>query len=85
MGIDEAWTHVEDYETRLGGSGEIVARRANQARCWLWQEVGDTLLEKLRAHPDVGVILAGQEGQVVKGMTTPTAAARRVLRAFLGQ
>ena len=85
MGVAEAWTHVEDYETRLGSSGEIAARRAYQARCWLWQEVGDTLLEQLRAHPDVKAILAGHEGQVVKGTTTPTAAARRVLRAFLGQ
>ena len=84
MGIDEAWTHVEDYETTLGDSGEIAQRRAEQARSWLWSEVGDTLLERLKAHPDVRSVLSGLEDQVVHGTTTPAAAARRVLQAFLG-
>ena len=84
LGIDEAWTHVEDYETTLSDSGEIAQRRAEQARSWLWSEVGDTLLERLKAHPDVRSVLSGLEDQVVHGTTTPAAAARRVLQAFLG-
>jgi len=84
-GIDEAWTHVEDYEMTLGNSGEIAERRIEQAKTWLWSEVGDTLLERLKAHPDVQSILTRLENQVVTGKTTPAAAARRVLRAFLGQ
>lgn len=85
MGIDEAWTHVEDYETKLGASGEIAGSRAAQARSWLWSELGDTLLERLKAQPDVRAMLAGLEEQVVQGATTPAAAARRVLTAFLGE
>ena len=84
-GINEAWTHVEDYEMTLGNSGEIAERRIEQAKAWLWSEVGDTLLERLKAHPDVQSILTRLENQVVTGKTTPAAAARRVLRAFLGQ
>ena len=84
LGIDEAWTHVEDYETTLGDSGEIAQRRAEQARSWLWSEVSDTLLERLKAHPEVQSVLSGLEDQVVQGTTTPAAAARRVLQAFLG-
>jgi len=84
-GIDEAWTHVEDYEMTLGNSGEIAERRIEQAKAWLWSEVGDTLLERLKAHPGVQSILTRLENQVVTGKTTPAAAARRVLRAFLGQ
>jgi LAO/AO transport system kinase len=84
MGIDDAWAHVEDYETKLGASGEIAGSRAEQARSWLWTEVGDTLLERLKAHPEVRAMLTGLEAQVVQGTTTPAAAARRVLNAFLG-
>ena len=84
-GIDEAWAHIEDYETKLGESGEIDSNRVAQARSWLWSEVGDTLLERLKAHPDVGSILSDLEAQVMTGTTTPAAAARRVLKAFLGE
>ncbi len=84
-GIDEAWAHIEDYETKLGESGEIDSNRVAQARSWLWSEVGDTLLERLKAHPDVGSMLSDLEAQVMTGTTTPAAAARRVLKAFLGE
>lgn len=84
-GIDEIWSHIEDYETKLGASGEISESRAEQARTWLWSEVGDTLLERLKAHRDVRSMLEDLEEQVVTGTTTPAAAARRVLQAFLGK
>ena len=84
-GIDEAWAHVDDFETKLGASGEIAECRADQARAWLWSEVGDTLLERLKAHPEVRSMLEDLENQVVTGAMTPAAAARRVLTAFLGK
>lgn len=84
-GIDEIWSHIEDYETKLGANGEISESRAEQARIWLWSEIGDTLLERLKVHRDVRSMLEDLEEQVVTGTTTPTAAARRVLTAFLGE
>lgn len=84
-GIDEAWAHITDYRDRLGGSGEIALRRAEQARSWMWSEVGDTMLERLRAHPRVREALAGLESRVVGGEITPAAAARRLLGLFLGE
>jgi len=84
-GIDEVWSHIEDYETKLGASGEILESRVKQARSWLWSEVGDTLLERLKGHRDVQSMLEDLEEQVVTGTTTPAAAARRVLQAFLGE
>jgi len=85
MGIDEAWSHVEDYRQKLGESGEIEAQRSDQARAWMWSEVGDSLLDRLRAHPDVRAILSDLETQVVKGTSTPAAASRRMLKAFLSK
>ena len=84
-GIEGIWSHIEDYETKLGASCEISERRAEQARIWLWSEVGDTLLERLKVHCDVRSMLEDLEERVVTGTTTPTAAGRRVLKAFLGE
>jgi LAO/AO transport system kinase len=83
MGIDEAWNHIEDYQQKLGDSGEIMDRRAEQSRSWMWSEVTDSLLEKLRGHSDVQASLLALEAQVTSGTITPAAAARRLLKSFL--
>ena len=48
-GIDELW---DDDRARSSpparASGELDARRAEQARAWMWSEVTDTLLDELR-------------------------------------
>ncbi|NKB56050.1 MAG: methylmalonyl Co-A mutase-associated GTPase MeaB [Alphaproteobacteria bacterium] len=85
MGIDEAWSQIEAYAQALGDSGEIAAQRSDQARAWMWSEVSDSLLDRLRGHPDVRAILTTLEDQVVAGKTTPAAAARRILKAFLSE
>jgi hypothetical protein len=50
---------------------------------WMWQEIEDTLGERLRAHAGVRAILGPLEADVVAGRTLPAEAARRVLAAFL--
>ncbi len=84
MGIEEAWNHIEEYQQKLGDSGEIADRRAAQSRSWMWSEVTDSLLEKLRGHSDVQASLSALEAQVTSGAITPAAAARRLLKSFLG-
>jgi LAO/AO transport system kinase len=60
-------------------SGGLVARRGEQARDWMWSEVSETLLERLRADPRVRADVNGLEAEVVHGRTSPTAAARQLL------
>jgi LAO/AO transport system kinase len=84
-GIPEAWELVEAYRAALGASGEIAARRASQARAWLWSEVSESLIEALRAHPGVKSMLAPLEERVARGEITPAHAARTLLEAFLGK
>ena len=64
--------------------GRLARRRAEQARAALWSEIGDSLLEHFRAAPAVARRLAEVEEQVMAGTRTPTAAARALLAAFLG-
>ena len=67
------------------GEKGIARRRAEQARAWMWNEVGETLLAELRKHPEVKRLVAGLEREVEAGRTTPAAAARRMLEAFHGR
>ena len=80
-GIAGVWDTIVEYREAV--AGELAGRRAEQARQWMWSEVTDALVEELRARPDVAALAAGLEADVTAGTTTPTAAARAVLRAFL--
>ncbi len=81
-GIDEVWAAVEDHRAAMDKAGGLAPRRAEQARRWLWSEISDSLVERLRAHPDVKARLAALEKDVAAGRTAPGAAAGALLLAF---
>ena len=83
-GVAEVWATVERFNTAVGAQG-IARRRAEQARAWMWNEVGETLLAELRKHPEVKRLVPGLEREVEAGKSTPAAAARRMLEAFHGR
>ena len=73
-GVAEVWQTIERFCAAVGGEG-IARRRAEQARAWMWNEVGETLLAQLKAHPDVRRLVGGLEREVEAGRLTPAAAA----------
>ncbi|HEU5300874.1 MAG TPA: methylmalonyl Co-A mutase-associated GTPase MeaB [Acidimicrobiia bacterium] len=81
-GIDDVWQEVEEHHRALEASGDLERRRAEQARDWLWAEIGAGLLDRLRAHPDAAAEATRLEAEVVAGRVPPTVAAARVLDAF---
>jgi LAO/AO transport system kinase len=83
-GVMEIWDVVGRFRKAVGDKG-TTRRRAEQARAWMWNEVGETLLAALRKHPDVKKMVSGLEREVEGGRTTPAAAARRMLEAFHGR
>jgi LAO/AO transport system kinase len=83
-GVAEVWATVERFNAAVGAQG-IARRRAAQARDWMWNEVGETLLAELRKHPEVKRLVPGLEREVEAGKSTPAAAARRMLEAFHGR
>jgi LAO/AO transport system kinase len=72
------------FMTAVGEKG-VARRRADQARAWMWNEVGETLLAELRKHPGVRKLVTGLEREVEAGRATPAAAARLMLKAFHGR
>ena len=83
-GVVGIWHTVERFRTAVGEKG-IARRRAEQARAWMWNEVGETLLSELRKHPDVRKVVGGLAREVEGGRTTPATAARRMLEVFHGR
>ena len=80
----EVWSIVGRFRDAVGEKG-VARRRAEQARAWMWSEVGETLLAELRKHPEVKRLVGGLEREVETGRTTPAAAARRMLEVFHGR
>jgi GTPase len=83
-GIDRVWSAVEAHRAMLAASGALEARRAEQARDWMWSEVNDGLIEALASDPAVASEMHALEADVLAGTVSPTAAAQRILRRFLG-
>jgi LAO/AO transport system kinase len=83
-GVEEMWETVLLLRDRLEGSGQLVRRRGDQARAWMWAETTESLLAALREHPGIRARIPDLEKGVTAGELPPTAAARTLLDAFLG-
>jgi LAO/AO transport system kinase len=82
-GVAEVWSLVENFHKSMSESGELAARRAKQARAWLWGEVSTNLLDALKSDADIQKQLRAIEELVTDGTLTPGAAARRLVESFV--
>jgi len=78
-GLAEFWRVIEQFRRTLTDSGELDARRRHQALAWMWQQIDSGLRSRFREHPGVKTTLAELSVSVEAGMTTPVAAAQRLL------
>jgi LAO/AO transport system kinase len=85
QGIAAVWQMIEEHREALTRSGELAARRREQARAWMWSLVEEGLRGAFRSHPGVTRRIAELERQVEAQETTPAAAAGELLQAFLGR
>lgn len=84
-GIPETWSHVERFRARFTRDGGIAARRAAQAREWLWSEIRDLLTASLVESEDLKARLFDLENAVVEGRVSATRAATEIVEQFLGR
>jgi LAO/AO transport system kinase len=82
QGIDAVWAAVHRHRAALNEAGELDAKRAEQARAWLWAEVQAALLESLKVDPDSARLLRELERAVAAGAALPGPAARRLITQF---
>jgi LAO/AO transport system kinase len=81
-GVQEFWEHVLEHRRVLEASGEIEARRRDQARAWLWRLLRDGLEAAFREHPEVARGLRERERRVSELAASPPRAARELLELF---
>ena len=82
QGIAEAWQAVCAYRQAMKASGEFDRKRRLQATDWMWTLVMDDLKGLFLRDPKVETLLPQLQSAVAEGVTTPGAAARRLLEAF---
>ncbi|MCB1742458.1 MAG: methylmalonyl Co-A mutase-associated GTPase MeaB [Gammaproteobacteria bacterium] len=83
IGIESAWERIESGIAHLERDGNLNARRAYQARRWLWEELSEGLLDVLRHDPQTRDALRALEMEVASGRLPATVAAKRLLSKFL--
>jgi len=83
-GIAEIWDRAQAFAASLTKSGELKSHRREQAKAWLWHELSDSLMDALKADPQVAAKLGAFEAKVGAGKMAPATAARVLLSEFLG-
>ena len=81
-GILEVLDTLFEHRTRLTQSGELEARRRDQARAWMWSLVEEGLQAAFRGNARVASEISNLEERVAQLEMTPAAAARCLLKAF---
>lgn len=82
VGVPQLWASIADAHDRIGPVA-LAELRAGQDVAWMWREITDTLLDRLRQHPQVRDLVPGIEAKVAAGELSTMAAASQLLGAFL--
>jgi len=82
-GVRELLARIHEYARIMREAGELEARREEQALAWLWSEIGDELLARLKADPRIARAIETVEPQVRRGTLPAAAAARRIVGEFV--
>ena len=81
-GVDEVWSTIEEFGTKMRENGELQDKRNLQATDWMWTLLLDDLKEMFMRDRNVEGLVDQVQEAVATGVTTPSAAARRLLEAF---
>jgi LAO/AO transport system kinase len=81
-GVAEVWDTIRGFRSCMQQNGELEAKRKLQASDWMWTLLLDDLKEMFLRDRNVEALLDQVQAAVANGMTTPSAASRRLLEAF---
>lgn len=78
-GIDEIWNSVNRHRDELSKTGELRAKRQEQALQWMWSLVDEGLKDHFNKNPKIKALLPDMIRKVQKGNMEPTFAAKELL------
>lgn len=76
------WDMLDSFRTAMQQSGEFEEARKHQAVDWMWALLMDDLKGLFLNHKEVKGIFPQVQEAVAQGITTPSAASRRLLDVF---
>ena len=79
----EVWKIVGDYRALRESKGLIATHRAEQSINWMWSEIRNGLVERLRATPAVASRVEELEQAVRENRLSPTSAADELMKIFI--
>lgn len=82
---EQVWEIISRFRETRDAEGLIESNRADQARNWMWNEIRNGLVERLKADPDVAARAAELEKAVVDNQVSPTSAADELMDLFAGK
>jgi LAO/AO transport system kinase len=82
-GIDELWRQAGAFSDLMRQRGHFATRRSDQALNWMWHEVTEELVSRLRQDAKVAAMRDDVERAVTAGRQLPSAAAQLLLKGFL--
>lgn len=81
-GLDDVWTAVCEHRDWLEANGGLAEHRAGQQVEWMWSQVESTLLDSLRATPELAALGSRLAAQVGSSQLSSLEAAERLLHGF---
>ena len=79
------WATIEKFRASREEAGLIESNRASQAQKWMWAEIRNGLVERLRANSAVAGRVAELEKAVTENRLSPTSAADELMNIFAGK
>ena len=81
-GIVEIWSAVKQFQRTAELDGFLDQNRGNQAIDWMWDEITEGLVVKLKSNSHVVAELEATEESVRCEAITPSLAAQKILKMF---
>ncbi len=81
----KTWKIMERFRESQQQDGLIEKNRAEQARNWMWNEIRNGLVERLKATPEVTGRIKELEQAVIANKLSPTSAADELMDIFIGK
>ncbi len=85
IGIKEIWDMVYQYIDFVKANGYFDYRRNEQAKYWMYETINEHLRDSFYHNPEVAVMLAEQEKEVLAGRATSFVAARKLLDIYMNK
>jgi len=79
-GIKDIWDSIVEHHTIFIKSGELDNRRQVQSISWMWTMIEDGIKRHFINLPEVKKVISKMESEVTEKHTTPTNAAKQILK-----